>query len=194
MPYKERGAWADASRAYLNTLRPVSVQSERGVIGKATKDKYRNFIREAGQILGAPNPRTVTLEQMKALERSVGGTSERSISVKCHVVRAFLRWSGNQAAFKWKISAHPRPYRGGVFLSERHVEKLHIAASRREPMQELMVSLGVDMGLRPVDMRRLTLADAQDFLSFGESDITGKGRARGQRPEGLTPLVRSRSQ
>lgn len=181
MPFKERGAWPEASREYLNSLRPMNVQSERGVIGKATKRKYYHFIREAGEILGNPNPRSVTLEQMKALERSVGGTSERSVAVKCGRVRAFLRWTGNQAAMKWRISAHPRPYRGGVFLHERLVERLHQEARKHGPMEELIVSLGVDMGLRRVDMMRLTLTNAQNFLDVGEDEIIGKGRDGGKR-------------
>lgn len=67
MPYKDRDIWSARSREYLNFLRPPGVQSERGVVSRTTRDNYRLWLKEAGEILGHPNPASVPLERMRAL-------------------------------------------------------------------------------------------------------------------------------
>jgi hypothetical protein len=44
---------------------------------------------------------------------------------------------------------------------------------------EIVYSLGVDNGLRSVDICNLTLDNAREFLETGESEIRGKGRNGG---------------
>ncbi|MCE5255132.1 MAG: tyrosine-type recombinase/integrase [Actinomycetia bacterium] len=180
MPFKHRGAWHDQTRAYLNSLRPKNPPSDRGVVRHRTIISYKPMLWEGGELLGFPNPNAVTLEQMRTLEGSVRGDSERTIGVKCYVIRAFLRWCGNLAAQKWKIHAHPTPYRGGIFLNERQVAKLHQRAHELGPTEELVTCLAVDMGLRCVDIENLTLENARNFLDFGEDEILGKGRNGGK--------------
>lgn len=180
MPYKHQGAYHDAIREYLKHLRPPNAQSERGVVRQKTIDEYRGILFEAGRLLGWPNPRGVTLEEMRSLEPCISGTLERTMAKKLSVIRAFLRYHGNADAMRWRIAKHPAPYRGGVFLNERQVTRLHMEARKLGPLAELVVSLAVDNGLRTVDINRLTMENARDFLDTGESDICGKGRNGGK--------------
>jgi len=180
MPYAKQGAFYEAIREYLTSLRPRDARTERGVVRKKTVYEYQGILYEAGQLLGLPDPRHVTLAQMKALESQISGGSERTFAKKLSVIRAFLRYSGNQDALKWRVARHPTPYRGGVFLSERQVAKLHQEAARLGPLAELVISLAVDNGLRCVDIHNLTMENALEFLDFGESEILGKGRDGGK--------------
>ncbi len=174
MPYKHQGAYHDAIREYLKHLRPPNAQSERGVVRQKTIDEYRGILFEAGRLLGWPNPRGVTLEEMRSLEPCISGTSERTMAKKLSVIRAFLRYHGNADAMRWRIAKHPAPYRGGVFLNERQVTRLHMEARKLGPLAELVVSLAVDNGLRTVDINRLTMENAREFLDTGNRTFAGR--------------------
>lgn len=180
MPRKYRGAYHDHMREYLAYLRPPGTTSEKGVVRQKTIGEYRSMLTEAGELLGFPPPKQVTLDQLKALERQVGGNSDRTITRKLTTIRAFLKWCGNDAAQRWKVRRNITPYRGGVFLNERQVARLHQAAAALGPFAELVISLAVDNGLRCVDITNLTKQNAQEFLDWGESDIRGKGRDGGK--------------
>ena len=182
MPYKERDAFHRHQREWLNSLRPPGaddLENQNGIVAKATIPQYLGFVEEAGEILDYPNPRDVDLEQMKALESEMNG-SESTINQKTTMVRAFLRWCGNAQACRWKISVHQSIYRGGIFLREGPVAKIRTHAKDLGLLTELIYSLGVDNGLRAVDMGRLTTENAFEFLTTGESEILGKGRNGGK--------------
>lgn len=158
-----------------------SATAQPAGVGRKTITNYNSYIEEAGKLLGFPAPRSVTLEQMKKLESQLYATTDRTLSQKCSIVRAFLRHCGNREAMRWKYSVRLSPYRGGVFLREQQVARIREEARNLGVLTELVFSLAVDMGLRCVDMKRLTLKNAQDFLDFGESEILGKGRDGGKR-------------
>lgn len=180
MPSKNRTAYRQSMRDYLNDLRPPDTTTERGVVGKRAISKYTYALTEAGELLGWAPPRSIPLERMKALDGQVRAGSERTLLQKLCIIRAFLRWCGNKDAFRWRIRITIPPYRGGVFLREHQVAVLHEAAAKLGPTWELIISLAVDMGLRRVDIERLTLDNAEEFLDAQESMILGKGRNGGK--------------
>jgi integrase len=182
MPYKERTKFHRHQREWLNTLRPKEEdlpENLNGIVDSKTIRKYRRYTEEAGKILGYPNPKDVRLDQMKSLESEMFGI-ESTIHQKTTMVRAFLQWCGNKDAFKWRISVHQSIYRGGIFLREGPVAKIRTVANDLGLMTEMIYSLGVDNGLRSVDMCNLTVENAEEFLATGESEILGKGRNGGK--------------
>ncbi|MGD0817783.1 MAG: site-specific integrase [Methanomassiliicoccales archaeon] len=182
MPYKERDAFHRHQREWLNSLRPKDadlLENQNGIVGKLTIRKYERYVEEAGDILGFPNPKEITSEQMKSLESEMIGVGS-TIGQKTTMVRAFLLWCGNKGASKWRISVHQNIQRGGIFLREPQVAKIRNMAKDIGLMTELIYSLGVDNGLRSMDMCRLTVENAEEFIKTGESEILGKGRNGGK--------------
>lgn len=196
MPYKERGPFHVALRAWLKDLRPPEAVSAIGVIRRESSHKYEATVIEAGTYLGFPEPRRVTLEQMRWLESQFSG-AETTVANKASIFRQFLRQSGNKDAMRWKIKArHGSVSMTRVWLNERQVFKARQEAQKMGLMMELTYTLAVDMGLRAVDCMRLTVRNAEEFLDYGRSVILGKGRNGGKLAEqffsqmATDPLVR----
>ncbi|MDW5563974.1 MAG: site-specific integrase [Methanomassiliicoccus sp.] len=68
----------------------------------------------------------------------------------------------------------------GVFLSEVDVATVRQYARSMGTIVELLFSLGVDNGLRIIDMRRLTLTNGVELSRVKKSTILGKGRGDGK--------------
>lgn len=149
------------------------------MICKETRRQYVYWLETAGETLGSPNPKTVKLSKMRGLEFS-SAMAENSKAVRASVVRTFLKWAGNKDAMKWRLSYRVRSKEDGVYLSEPQVTHLRRIAHSLGVHHELMFTLGVDNGLRAVDMRRLKMTDVQNLLSKGKSKIIGKGRNGGK--------------
>jgi len=171
MPYRNRDAWHKGMREYLKEIGPT--------IGKESRQQYVYWLEKAGIMLGFPNPRTVTLSQMRELEFSTD-LVESSKAVRASVIRTFLRWNDNKDALKWRLSHKIRPKEDRVFLSEDQVGYLRRVSHSLGVEHELLFTLGVDNGLRAVDMRRLTMEDVNRLLTYGKSQILGKGRNGGK--------------
>ena len=151
----------------------------RATVCKATMDVYRAHLEQAGQLLDYPNPRKVTLPEMRKLEYEFSG-GDGAKAGKSTVTRLFLRWCGNKDSLRWRLSHRVRSKEDGVYLSETQVKYLRQVAHSLGVHHELMFTLGTDNGLRAVDMRRLKVTDVQNLLSKGKSIIIGKGRNGGK--------------
>ena len=171
MPYKERGPFHKALRLYLQDVSPT--------IAPRSAYLYENWIERSGRLLDLKDPRKVDLRDMVWLESRLIG-SETTVAVKAAVFRTFLRWCGNKDAQRWKIQAKQRPKTDGVFLTEDQITVCHHAAEVLGIEHILLFSLAVDNGLRAVDMLRLTMRNAQQLLSSGQSVIRSKGRRGGK--------------
>lgn len=170
MPYKETTPWHAAQRRYLASKRHLSTES-------ATN--YRSWLRTAGKSLHWKDPRLITLDELREWESHLKGkeTSRSNIS---RVLKAFLVRSGNKKAAEWDVMNHARPKQDGIFLNEGQVAHVRQMARSLGPLVETLASLGMDNGLRAVDMQRLTLQNALELLNFGRSEIMGKGRNGGK--------------
>ena len=196
MPYKERGPFHVAMRAWLKDLRPPDAVSTIGAIKQTSSHKYEATVLEAGTYLSFPEPKKITLEQMRWLESQFSG-GESTVANKASIFRQFLKSSGNRDAMRWKIKArHGSVSMTRVWLNERQVFKVRQEAQKMGLLMELTYSLAVDMGLRAVDCMNLTIRNAEEFLDYGRSMILGKGRNGGKIAEQFfsqattDPLVR----
>ncbi|NYT10920.1 MAG: site-specific integrase [Methanomassiliicoccales archaeon] len=168
--------WQRAMGGYLNEMAPF--------IGAETRRRYRIWLSQAGDLVGWVNPKQLTLTDMRRIESEIPGTHNTK-SVRCHVARKFLRWAGNLEAQKWRILSKQMAKMDGVFLTEHQVAMIREIARGLGTQFELIFSLGVDNGLRSVDMSRLKISNAQQLLANGSSMIIGKGR-NGGKPRLLT--------
>ncbi len=171
MPYKERDAFHRALRAYLKDVAPT--------VAERTVYHYKDWIERVGKLTGYKDPRRVTLRDMVLLE-SKARWGETTTALRLAMYRAFLRWIGNRDALKWKIQAKQRPKLDGIFLSSGQIAACQAAAHRLGVEHELILSLAVDNGLRPIDMQRLTVRNAEQLVSAGQSVIRSKGRRGGK--------------
>jgi len=172
MPYAQRDAWHRQMREYLDRRKRLS---------SGSRDTYRYVLEKAGTALDLVHPRDVRLEEMESLAGRVPEwRSQNTRAWNLRIVRAFLRWAGNRQARDWEIMDSPRPAVDGVFLSELEVAHVRTVAHSLGLEHELLFSLGVDNGLRSVDMRRLTVKNAQEAIRTRVSEIRGKGRNGGK--------------
>lgn len=171
MPYKHKDAWHWAMRKYLSEI--------DGTISKETKRQYTYWLEDAGKMLEYPQPTSVPLSKMREYEYSTDMV-ENSKAVRASVLRTFLRWCGNKDAQRWKISHKQRPKEDRLFLNETDIEYVRKVARSLGVEHELLFTLGIDNGLRAVDMRRLTMENIRQLLAFGKSQILGKGRHGGK--------------
>ena len=180
MPYKLQDSWSMAYQKYLVEIGPT--------ISKDVQSSYRSKLREAGKMLGYPEPRNVRLQQLKKYEYSLKG-KDSTISIKAHVLKTFLMDQGNKDAKRWRITHIQRPKEDGVFLTEEQVAICRMSAHQLGPIHELTFSLGIDNGLRLIDQQRLTMENVEQLLSPSRTSmILGKGRNGGK----LGPLVLSK--
>ena len=183
MPFKCRDAWHRQMRAYL--------EARRNEVARTTLADYRGWLEDAGCLVGFQSPTRLPLAQMQRIEAETFGCSSTKL-VHCAIVRNFLLWCGNVEAKRWKIISKQRPKVDGVFLNEPQVRTCRDAARSLGTEAELMFSLGVDNGMRLIDMKRLTLENAHQLLSSGVSMILSKGRGGGKlRPQALNDVTRN---
>ncbi len=171
MPYKQRDVWHRRAREYLNEISETIVED--------SKDQYARWIEYCGERLSYPNPRTVSLREMRELEFRIPN-GETAIVLKCQALRTFLRWCKNEDALRWKFSHKMRVKMDGTFLTDAEIEHIRTIAKAMTIDHELLFTLGADNGLRGVDMRRLTTQNITELLAFGKSRIVGKGRCGGK--------------
>jgi len=171
MPYKKRDPWSRAMREYMSEIAPT--------ICNETRRQYVYWITDAGTTLGLPNPRDVALSRMRQMEFNPH-LSESSNAVRGSVIRTFLRWTGNKDALRWKLSHSIRPKEDRMFLNETQTGYLRKVSHSLGVEHELLFTLGIDNGLRGVDMRRLTMENVNRLLTYGKAMILGKGRHGGK--------------
>ena len=172
MPFKHNDAWHRQMREYLK---------ENPRLAQVTARKYMGLWTRAYEMMGRPNPRDVTRRDMEAFALHYAQRhSSNTCAVDLRLVRMFLIFGGNAQAGRWKVSESLRPKVDGVFLREDAVARVRLTAHAMGLDHELIYSLGVDNGLRPVDMLRLTVRNAQEAISSRVSDIRGKGRNGGK--------------
>lgn len=172
MPYRLQDHWSRPAQKYLKEI-------EKTISTSAWK-LYRRVIRQAGKMLGYPEPKKLTLQRMKEYECALTGM-DSTISIKAHVLKMFLVDQGNKEARRWKITHIQRPKVDGIFLTEEQVAICRMAARQLGPIHELTFSLGIDNGLRLIDQKRLSLKNAEELLgSSRTSMILGKGRNGGK--------------
>ena len=171
MPYAQRDAFHRSMRQFL---------SEQCVgLSPITYTNYENWIGSCGELVEYQRPNAITLLKMREIEAGLD-VGETSKVLMCSTFRAFLRWSGNRDAFKWKLTSHMRPKEDGVFFNEQQTAYVRTAAQQLGTEHELIYSLGIDNGLRTIDMRRLTPAMVDSLIKAGEAMIIGKGRNGGK--------------
>lgn len=171
MPYKYTDPWHIQLRAYMREIGPT--------VAKDTVRIYRWRLDVCGKVLGYPDPRTIALITMRTLENQLPGV-EANRSILARTLKTFLEWTGNRDAKRWKVSVKARPKVDGMFLTEEAVATARAAAVALGPLHHLLFSLGVDNGLRTVDMRRLTMQNAWDLGRYHRTMILGKGRNGGK--------------
>ena len=171
MPYKERDSLHRHLREFKQSLPSCNDDTWR---------HYRTWVEEAFSIIGnGKDPCNVTSAEMAQIMLGMVG-NQNSKAVKVRIVRQFLRFCGNKAANKWRIGLTLRPKVGGIFLTEIQTARRQEAARKIGPTEALMNALAFDMGLRCVDMCRLTMQNANEFLGSDGSNILGKGRFGGK--------------
>lgn len=169
MPYKHKDAWHRAARQFM----------AQASIGEVSRYRYQLWLEHSGTCLGFPVPSSLNLAQLRKLETTIPG-GESCKAVHLSVTRAFLIFAGCKAARSWKFPYRIRTKTNGVFLSEVDVATIRPHARSKGIDTELFYSLAVDNGLRVVDMRRLTMANAHELITSGHSTILGKGRGGGK--------------
>lgn len=169
MPYKFNDPWHRAIRRFL----------ANASIGPESRYQYTVWLNQAGTLLGHPAPSSLTLADLRELE-SLLTCGETSKAVTLTTVRAYLIFAGCKAARTWKFPYRARQAVNGVFLSEVDVAAIRQYARPLGTETELIFSLGVDNGLRSIDMRRLTMTNAHELLRSKHSTILGKGRGGGK--------------
>lgn len=169
MPYAQRDPWTMAMRRFL----------AQASISDDSEAKYRQWLSRTGAILGNPRPSTVTMPQLRQLERELpGGPSSKATLLT--VTRMFLVYCRCKAASEWRFPYRIQPAANGVFLDELEVAQIRQVAARHDPLTRLCYSLAVDNGLRVIDMRRLTMDNARELLATRRTTIIGKGRGGGK--------------
>ena len=169
MPYKNQ--FRRLMGAYLKgkqDLSPLTLRTERYWLVSAERE------------FNGMNPNEIKLENLFEYEARMR-TGATNAANKCFALRRFLIWTGNPAVKKWKIRVRPTRKVNGTFLREDQVAYLRKCVQAKGALEELLYSLGVDNGLRAVDMERLTTQNAQDMLQSGVSVVLGKGRQGGKK-------------
>jgi integrase len=169
MPYTHLDPWHNAMRRFMASAS----------IGPTSKHHYDFWLERTGKIMGYPAPKSVKLAQLRQLEKDYPG-GEASKAVPFSVLRAMLIYSGCQEARDWKFPHRVRPKVDGVFMSEVDVATIRQYSRTMGTVTELLFSLGVDNGLRIIDMRRLTLTNGLELSRVKKSTILGKGRGEGK--------------
>lgn len=169
MPFKLTDTWHRDSRKYLKEMQHY----------KETHDRYSYTLEKYGEILGWKAPSKITLPELRKLEKATSDKASTK-AVQLSVLRYFLVWAGCRDAAKWKFAFRVVPKADGVFLDELEVAQIRSVAKAMGPFVELTYSLGVDNGLRLVDMQRLTMQNAEELLGTKRSTILGKGRGGGK--------------
>ena len=171
MPYANDSAWRRATRTYLNRKKPdLTVRSYR---------VYRRALDLSGELLGEPNPREVTLERLRELERD-WTLSESTGANQLRILKDFLVKLGNPDAKWWAVHKQYRPASDSVWLSEGECDKATEAAAMLGLHHQVLLTLSLECGLRPYDMRCLTLENGREAVSQRTSMILGKGKNGGK--------------
>lgn len=169
MPYKFNDPWHRAMRRFL----------ANASIGSESHYQYTIWLNQAGRLLGFPVPSSLTLADLRELESLLTcGETAKAVMLTC--VRAYLIFAGCRAAREWRFPYRARQSVNGIFLSEVDVAAIRQHARALGTETELIYSLGVDNGLRSIDMRRLTVQNAHELLKVKHSTIIGKGRGGGK--------------
>ena len=172
MPYAKIDAWHRHMREFEKDL---------GKVKPGTIKNYRSWFEEAYRIVGeGKDPSKLTKEDLRKIELETHG-NENSLAIKLREIRYFLRCCGCKPAQQWKILYYTRPSINGVFLKEAQLADARGIAQMLGIYHELIFSLTMDMGLRPVDALNLTKKNANEFLYGGGSEILGKGKNGGKR-------------
>lgn len=169
MPYKYTDPWHKAMRQFI----------DQASLGEYSQGRYREWLERVGRMMGFPAPKVITMSQLRELERTLP-CGESGKAVQLSVTRAFLFYSGCQVAKDWKFPYRVRPKVNGIFLSEPDVMSIRKYAQALGSITELYYSLGVDNGLRVVDMQRLTMSNVCELTRHKCTTILGKGRGDGK--------------
>jgi integrase len=173
MPYANNTAFARQMRAYI--------ADKRRRLPKVTVDQYERWFKQFGERLDWKDPKEITVRQLESLEAEMMSTfSESTVAVRMPMLRDMLICAGNKDARRYDPLCTMQPAKDSVFLSEEQMAKCRLAARRMGDLHELLFSLMVDNGLRPVDVMRLSVSNARELLDSGESMIVGKGRNGGK--------------
>lgn len=185
MPYANNTAFARQMRAYL------SDKSRR--LPARTVTMYRQWLEDSGERLGWANPMNITLRQLESLEAEYMAIyAQCTVTEKMSILRDMLRTLGNKDALRYKLLSSMQPAKDSVYLTEEQIARLRLLSRRMSNVHELIYSLMVDNGLRPVDVQRLTVSNARELLDLGESMILGKGRNGGKVAKlVLSPMTRA---
>jgi integrase len=154
---------------------------------------YRQWLEDSGERLGWPDPANITLRQLESLEAEYMATyAQCTVTEKMSILRDMLRTIGNKDALRYKLLSSMQPAKDSVYLTEEQVARLRLLSRQLSNVHELIYSLMVDNGLRPVDIQRLTVSNARELLDTGESMILGKGRNGGKVAKlVLSPMTRA---
>ena len=186
---REQHRVARQMRAYLS--------DKKGRIAPEVYGQYKTVLNQHGEALNWKDAKEITVKDLEARESDLmARSSESTVSTKMTILRGFLMHVGNVHAKQYRKICSLRPASDSVFFTEDQIARCRLAARSVSNYYELVFSWMVDDGLRPVDVIRLTVDNAREFLSSGESVILGKGRNGGKKaklvisPLTLAPLKR----
>lgn len=172
MPYANNTAFARQTREYIKTKRRLP---------EKTTHKYQTLLEMIGERMEWKAPREITITDMENLESGMMAEySESTIALCLWLLKDLLEMVGNNQSKRFKSLCSMQPARDSVYLTEEQMAKGRLLARSRSNTTELLFSLMVDNGLRPVDVERLTIRNARELMESGRSVILGKGRNGGK--------------
>ena len=171
MPYANDSAWRRATRTYLNRKRPDLTKKSYCV--------YRRALDLSGELFGEPNPRLISLETLRQLERN-WPLSESTGANQLRILKDFLVKTGNPEAKWWTVHLQYRPASDSVWLTEEECERVLIASARLGLHHQVLTALTLECGLRPHDMRCMRLQNGIEAVQQRVSWILGKGKNGGK--------------
>lgn len=164
VPEKAR-RWRESERAYESAL-------EREAISERHRRECTRVPRNVGEILEAAGlacepTRFGTRELERLLEVEWRGLNPNGKAYNLCLTNRFLKWFGNLTIERARLRFDRTPQRPKLALSREERIRLLDSARRAGIEPYAMVVLQVTMGLRPSEVRRLTVEQAlQDPLIF----------------------------
>jgi len=173
MPYANNTAFARQMRAYI--------ADKRRRLPKVTVDQYERWLKQFGKMLDWKPPKEITVRDLETVEsKMMSRFSESTIAVRMPVLRDMLTDAGNKQVQRYRKLCTLQPAKDSVFLTEEQIGYCRLMARSLSNTHELVFSLMMDNGLRPIDVYRLTMNNTRELLDTGESMILGKGRNGGK--------------
>lgn len=172
MPSKRR-IWQSILKEYIEDCRQRQLSEGKD----GTADKYEEILTRMLKLMDAngrtTNPRTMTKEDAAFLVSTFKGTTSYR-KLRFNILNGFLMWAGNpvlkQLHIRWPNDDRPN----ADWLEPEDAERLK--ATLENPLEQMIIHLEVDLGLRRVEVKRLKIGD----IGKRYVEVLGKGRMGGK--------------